>query len=43
MTRIKFDYDLNTCSKKYTGSTKDEAVLKEAAKEWGVDAKVRDV
>jgi len=32
-------YDLNTCSKKYTGSTKDEAALYAAAKEWGVDAK----
>ena len=32
-------YDLNTCAKKYTGSSKDEAALYAAAKEWGVDAK----
>ena len=35
----QFRFDLNTCSKKYTGSTKDEAALYAAAKEWGVDAK----
>ena len=35
----QFRFDLNTCSKEYTGSTKDEAVLNAAAKEWGVDAK----
>ena len=32
-------YDLNSCSKKYTGLTKDESALYAAAKEWGVDAK----
>jgi|TARA_A100001515_G_scaffold514_1_gene544 DNA polymerase I-like protein with 3'-5' exonuclease and polymerase domains len=32
-------YDLNSCSKRYTGLTKDESALYAAAKEWGVDAK----
>ena len=32
-------YDLNNCSKRYTGKGKDEAALYAAAKEWGVDAK----
>jgi len=32
-------YDLNNCSKRYTGKTKSETNLYEAAKSWGVDAK----
>jgi DNA polymerase I-like protein with 3'-5' exonuclease and polymerase domains len=32
-------YDLNNCSKRYTGKTKNETDLYEAAKSWGVDAK----
>ena len=32
-------YDLNSCSKRYTGKTKSETNLYEAAKSWGVDAK----
>ena len=32
-------YDLNNCSKRYTGKTKNETALYEAAKSWGVDAK----
>ena len=32
-------YDLNNCSKRYTGKGKDEAALYAAAKEWGVDPK----
>ncbi len=32
-------YDLNNCSKRYTGKTKSETELYEAAKSWGVDAK----
>ena len=32
-------YDLNNCSKRYTGKGKDETALYEAAKSWGVDAK----
>ena len=32
-------YDLNTCSKRYTGQSKDETALYAAAKEWGIDAK----
>jgi DNA polymerase I-like protein with 3'-5' exonuclease and polymerase domains len=32
-------YDLNNCSKRYTGKTKSETHLYEAAKDWGVDAK----
>ena len=32
-------YDLNNCSKRYTGKTKSETHLYEAAKSWGVDAK----
>ena len=32
-------YDLNNCSRRYTGKGKDEAALYAAAKEWGVDAK----
>ena len=32
-------YDLNSCSRRYTGKGKDEAALYAAAKEWGVDAK----
>jgi DNA polymerase I-like protein with 3'-5' exonuclease and polymerase domains len=33
-------YDLNNCARRYTGQGKDEAALYEAAREWGVDAKV---
>ena len=32
-------YDLNNCSRRYTGKGKDETALYEAAKSWGVDAK----
>ena len=32
-------YDLNNCSKRYTGQGKDEAALYDAAKSWGVDPK----
>jgi len=32
-------YDLNNCSKRYTGKTKSESDLYAAAKDWGVDAK----
>jgi len=32
-------YDLNNCSKRYTGKTKNETALYEAAKSWGVDPK----
>jgi DNA polymerase I-like protein with 3'-5' exonuclease and polymerase domains len=32
-------YDLNNCSKRYTGKTKSESDLYQAAKDWGVDAK----
>jgi DNA polymerase I-like protein with 3'-5' exonuclease and polymerase domains len=32
-------YDLNNCSKRYTGKVKNETELYEAAKSWGVDAK----
>jgi DNA polymerase I-like protein with 3'-5' exonuclease and polymerase domains len=32
-------YDLNNCSKRYTGKTKNESDLYAAAKDWGVDAK----
>ena len=32
-------YDLNNCSKRYTGQGKDEVALYNAAKEWGVDPK----
>jgi len=32
-------YDLNNCSKRYTGKTKSETHLYEAAKSWGVDPK----
>jgi len=32
-------YDLNNCSKRYTGQGKDESALYNAAKEWGVDPK----
>ena len=32
-------YDLNNCSKRYTGKTKNETDLYAAAKDWGVDAK----
>ena len=32
-------YDLNNCSKRYTGKTKNETDLYQAAKDWGVDAK----
>ena len=32
-------YDLNSCSRRYTGQGKDEAALYAAAKEWGVDPK----
>ena len=35
----QFRFDLNTCSKRYTGLSKDETALYAAAKEWGVDAK----
>jgi len=32
-------YDLNNCSKRYTGKGKNETELYEAAKSWGVNAK----
>ena len=32
-------YDLNNCSKRYTGKGKNETDLYQAAKDWGVDAK----
>jgi DNA polymerase I-like protein with 3'-5' exonuclease and polymerase domains len=32
-------YDLNNCSKRYTGKGKNETALYAAAKDWGVDAK----
>ena len=32
-------YDLNNCSKRYTGKTKNETDLYQAAKDWGVDPK----
>jgi DNA polymerase I-like protein with 3'-5' exonuclease and polymerase domains len=32
-------YDLNNCSKRYTGKGKDESALYNAAKEWGIDPK----
>jgi len=32
-------YDLNNCSKRYTGKGKNEGALYEAAKSWGVDPK----
>jgi len=32
-------YNLNTCSKRYTGQSKDETALYAAAKEWGIDPK----
>jgi DNA polymerase I-like protein with 3'-5' exonuclease and polymerase domains len=32
-------YDLNNCSRRYTGKGKNETDLYAAAKEWGVDAK----
>ncbi len=32
-------YDLNNCSKRYTGKTKNETDLYNAARDWGVDAK----
>jgi len=32
-------YDLNNCSKRYTGKTKNETNLYEAAKSWGIDPK----
>jgi len=32
-------YDLNSCSRRYLGKSKDEAALYDAAKSWGVDAK----
>ena len=32
-------YDLNNCAKRYTGKTKSETHLYEAAKSWGVDPK----
>ena len=32
-------YDLNNCSRRYTGQGKDEAALYAAAKEWGIDPK----
>ena len=32
-------YDLNNCSKRYTGKRKNETDLYQAAKDWGVDAK----
>ena len=37
----QFRFDLNTCSKRYTGLTKDETALYAAAKEWGEIQKVR--
>ena len=35
----RFRYDLNSVSYDYTGMTKNETALQEAAKEWGVDPK----
>ena len=35
----KRKYDLNSCSREYIGTGKDEAALYEAAKSWGVDPK----
>jgi DNA polymerase I-like protein with 3'-5' exonuclease and polymerase domains len=35
----RFRYDLNSVSYDYTGMTKNENALQEAAKEWGVDPK----
>jgi len=35
----RFRYDLNSCSREYIGTGKDEAVLYATAKEWGVDPK----
>jgi DNA polymerase I-like protein with 3'-5' exonuclease and polymerase domains len=35
----QFRFDLNTCAKRYTGESKDEAALYAAAKEWGIDPK----
>ena len=35
----RFRYDLNSVANDYTGMGKNESALKEAAKEWGVDAK----
>ena len=32
-------YDLNNCAKRYTGKTKNESDLYQAAKDWGVDPK----
>ena len=32
-------YDLNNCSKRYTGKSKNETDLYAAARDWGVDAK----
>jgi DNA polymerase I-like protein with 3'-5' exonuclease and polymerase domains len=32
-------YDLNNCSKRYTGKSKNETDLYQAAKDWGVDPK----
>jgi len=32
-------YDLNNCSKRYTGKSKNETDLYNAARDWGVDAK----
>jgi DNA polymerase I-like protein with 3'-5' exonuclease and polymerase domains len=32
-------YDLNNCSKRYTGKGKNETALYEAAKSWGIDPK----
>ena len=32
-------YDLNNCSKRYTGMSKNESALYQAAKDWGVDPK----
>ena len=32
-------YDLNNCSRRYIGQSKDESALYQAAKDWGVDAK----
>lgn len=35
----RFSYALNALAKTYLASSKDEKLLREAAKEWGVDAK----
>mgnify|MGYP003139424444 FL=1 len=35
----RYNYSLRDLSKEYVGETKSEALLYEAAKEWGVDAK----